>query len=242
MDWNKIANFNNWNPQFGVKNFLEARKQLKKAQQQKFWDAVNCRPKSMFGFVEKPQRETNPFKCPYVFIRKLEARGYKKLGAGCYSTVLWKSGDRVIKVNRQPDAWIDYILWANQKGYCGNLAPKVFSYKKIGTFYVAIVEKMMYTGESIRYKDNNHVTLSLFDMARHENELAGKLLDQLVPGARGFTKGLLDKFSGERLDLHHGNIMFRADGTMAVVDPVAFTSREKVIRLKARDFGLSLAC
>src|SRR6266481_1209137 len=78
---------------------------------------------------ETPKKSV--FKCPFNFIAKLESRGYKILGRGAYSTVLGKEGsDKVIKVSRSLDNWIDYIQWSAANGYAGNFAPRVYSWKR----------------------------------------------------------------------------------------------------------------
>src|SRR5258705_4232165 len=75
--------------------------------------------------------KTSPFKCPFNFIERLEKRGYKVLGRGAYSTVLGKEGsNRVIKVSRSLDDWIDYIQWGAANGYAGNFVPRVYSWKR----------------------------------------------------------------------------------------------------------------
>ena len=61
----------------------------------------------------KPAEYKSPFEGAYAFIHFLQKRGYKNLGSGAFSTVLGKEGsDRVLKVTRSNDNWIDYIQWA----------------------------------------------------------------------------------------------------------------------------------
>src|SRR5258705_9757333 len=75
--------------------------------------------------------KTSAFKCPFNFIHRLEKRGYKVLGRGAYSTVLGKEGsERVIKVSRSLDDWIDYVQCGAANGYAGNFVPRVYSWKR----------------------------------------------------------------------------------------------------------------
>src|SRR5882672_8899390 len=104
--------------------------------------------------------KTSAFKCPFNFIHKLEKRGYTVLGRGAYSTVLGKKdSDRVIKVSRSLDDWIDYVQWGAKNGYAGNFVPRVYSWKRYSRYgehpkdeyerttdwSVAVVERMKAT-------------------------------------------------------------------------------------------------
>lgn len=178
-----------------------------------------------------------------AFIARLQKRGFKILGSGCYSTVLWKKGDRVIKVNRgHTDAWMDFCLWGSQKGYAGGLTPKVYSYKKIGDFYVAVMEKIDKCAFMINSKEDTYLYPQLLTYAtQYGNNKAAELLDTQIPGCKKFIYDLLEWNKGFGLDLHGENIMFRSDGSMVVVDPVSHASRLTMNRLRAGDFGLLLA-
>jgi len=241
MKWKNWV-INPWNPEdWGRGKRFKKIKVSPLSGEAKRINEINAR----FGlgiFLNKDQglKDANPFKCPYAFIARLRKRGYHQLGAGCFSTVLYKSGDRVIKVNRSPDAWLDYVLWASKKGYAGGLAPKVFSYKKIGNFYVAVMEKIDYCAHKVESTQDAWMYPQLLTYAAMwKNNKAADLLDICIPGAKRFTYDLRDEFTGHRLDLHNENIMFRADGSMVIVDPVSHQSNlNGVIRLKARDFGL----
>lgn len=187
-----------------------------------------------------PRRSQDGWK----FIKALEKRGFIILGQGFYSSVLWKKGDRVIKVSSgiKHDAWIDYVLWASQKGYAGTLAPKVYSYKKIGDFYVAVMEKMAVTAMHVNCKEDHYIYPQLLTMVtQYGNNKAAEFLEQVVPGARKFAYDLKDFAGNNGFDLHNENIMFRLDGSMVITDPVSFVSSLTINRLKAWDFGPVLA-
>src|SRR5882672_10391646 len=82
-------------------------------------------------YGEKIVVNKNPITNAWAYISWLEKKGFKRLGAGAYSTVLGKDGsDKVIKVSRSLDNWIDYIQWSAANGYAGNFAPRVYSWKR----------------------------------------------------------------------------------------------------------------
>lgn len=179
------------------------------------------------------------------FIASLEKRGYENLGSGAFSTVLGKKGfDRVIKVIRRPDGWIDYAVWAAKQGEAGKFAPKVFSYKKIkgkkADFSVAIVERLKYTVDETPRDHALKILPDLLYRAK-DNPMAASFADTLAPGIRQFMAGLSKQFDEGRFDLHQGNLMLRENGTFVVVDPIAGGATEDYKRLRAGDFTPALA-
>lgn len=191
------------------------------------WDNVDC------CYVP---RLPGIFSSAGSFINALKKRGYKMLGSGAYSTVMAKDGsDRVIKVQRGNDNWIDYIKWSAEKGYTGTLAPRVYSFKRHSNFAVAIVERMD------RCTNDNKDDLSLIDRllgpAKHGNVMAKLFLDELSPGCLPFFDGLFTDF-GDHLDLYGKNIMIRKDGSLCVTDPVCGRSNlTSVKRLRTGDLS-----
>lgn len=191
----------------------------------------------------------SPFESGYAFIHFLKKRGYKYLGSGAFSTVLGKeNSDRVIKVTRSNDNWIDYIQWAAKKGYCGGFAPRVYSYKEIktkreGSFFVSVVEKMEKTSSHLKVQEDNVLVSTLLGYHSRGNILAGCFLEELIPGIVSFETELRKEFSkpnedGERcrLDYHGGNFMVRKDGSFVFTDPVCGDRKTTANRLKAKDF------
>jgi hypothetical protein len=184
----------------------------------------------------------------HTFCGKLEQKGFKKLGSGAYSTVYSKAGsDRVIKVGRQPDdGWIDYCKWAAENGFAGNLAPKVYSYKRIKgkerEFSVAVMERMDKTGYNITGNMDAAPIRYLIQMdLRHDNDMVKLLLDTISPKFREFGGKMRERFGG-CFDLHDGNIMARKDGSVCFTDPLASDRHAKIRRrLKEKDFSLQLA-
>lgn len=173
------------------------------------------------------------------FIAALKRRGFRELGMGAYSTVLAKDGqDRVIKVNRRPDGWIDYVHWAAKKD--SPFSPKVFSYKKIKgkkrDFSVSTMERLEYTFASAP-KDHSLKILPDLIWRAKDNPMAASFTDVLVPGLSSFIKELHEEFKDERLDLHDGNVMVRKDGSFVLVDPISGKQRTDYGRLKAGDFS-----
>lgn len=173
------------------------------------------------------------------YIDWLTKKGFKSLGAGFYSSVLHKKGDRVIKVGT-PDGWIDYILWASKAGWSGKYAPKVFSYKLHNKgkypFFVAVMEKLDTTIRKMDSKQDAALLPGLFSFAtERQNPLAGTLLDLVFPGLNKFADGFYQSFKGRGLDLHGGNFMVRNDGSFVLTDPIAGHCKYKGERLRTPD-------
>lgn len=177
------------------------------------------------------------FNSGHSFIAALKKRGYEQLGSGAFSTVLGKPGkDRVIKVTRSSqDNWIDYIQWAAQKGYCGNFAPRVYSWKKYtkgSTFSVSVVERMK---EEVRHSKTDYTLIEhLLYPARCGNTMAQVYLEDLVPGSVKFFEELIKTFDAN--DIYGKNMMIRPDGSLCVTDPVFGRQKINTNRLRSRDF------
>lgn len=165
------------------------------------------------------------------FIHRLIKRGYRVLGAGCFSSVLVKGNSkRVVKVNRRPDGWLDYVMWAAEKGHMGKNAPMVFSFKRFneGTddeFYVAVVERCAATVDDVHYKNPRvaetfrHLTSAMY--GRNGSERDALKADDMQPGSLRFAIEFWLDFKGPGLDLHAGNFMVRDDGTLVCTDPIS---------------------
>ncbi len=159
----------------------------------------------------------------YHFGEALVRRGFERIGSGDFSAVYAKANsDRVIKVNRTPDNWLDYVVWATKAGFAGGFAPKVYSYRYIdgydATFYVAVVELL---DDEIANIDHQRPDLFrecslLSDYMRGYN---GVTSDMLHPDSARFGDELRANISGP-LDLHFRNWMVRADGTICLIDPI----------------------
>lgn len=189
---------------------------------------------------EKFGVKKSPFDDGYGFIEALKKRGFVELGSGAFSTVLGKPGkDRVIKVTRRPDGWIDYIAWGAKTG--SPYVPKVFSYKKISgkkkDFEVAIVERLEYT---FCHAPSDHALKILPDLLYRsdDNPMAARFVEVLAPGLTNFMKGVYEHFGDSHsLDLHNGNYMVRKDGSFVVTDPVCDGPKTEYKRLKAGDLS-----
>lgn len=190
-----------------------------------------------FTPVEKPI-PPGVFNSPYGFKKALQKRGFTQLGSGCFSYVLAKKdSDRVIKVNYNPDNWIDYCYWAAENGWAGKYAPKVYSCKKYPAgFAVAVMERMEKPCRS-SYKDEEYIIQCLLWPAMHGNNMAQIYLDDYSPGLPKFLLDLGSKWKDSRLDLHGDNMMFRKDGSFCVTDPLAGRSTMTKTRLRSKDFG-----
>lgn len=185
-----------------------------------------------------------PFYSGEAFVKSLMKRGYTVLGEGEFATVLAKGdSDRVIKVIRRPDGWINYIHWAAQIGEAGQFAPKVFSYKKIKgkrrNFEVAVMERLSYTLDDAPKEHDMKLLPGLIWRAA-DNAMARKFTDLLAPGLMDYLAKMALKFEIpiNDFDLHPGNLMLRKDGSFVVVDPVSRPRGEDVLRVKEGKFAL----
>jgi hypothetical protein len=163
----------------------------------------------------------------HQFIGKLTDRGFHQIGAGCFSTVLAKKGsDRVIKVSRTMDPWLDYVVWAAKHGHNGSLAPLVYSYRRFneGTpneFYVAVVERLQETMNEARLRRRalHDAYLSLASHMRCADDDEAKEAEREIPGAIQFADSFREAFRDFALDLHANNWMLRANGSLVCIDP-----------------------
>lgn len=139
----------------------------------------------------------------YAYMAALKARGYKEIGDGCYSTVLAKRGsDKVVKISRCKDSWLEYITWANRHGFGGSHAPRVYAFKQYPQFYVAIMERLDCTLKDVSWERKSAVR------AQKERGSMGSFFDQFREAFREYAT-----------DLHEGNWMLRGD-ELVLTDPI----------------------
>ena len=165
-----------------------------------------------------------------AFIDALRKRGYKTLGAGSFSTVLAKgNSNRVIKVNRRSDSWLDYVLWSAKRGHMGRHAPMVYSFRRFNEgkpneFYVAVVERCAYTVDDVYRRMPNierlfsHLTSGMRGYMGSERDALAA--DDLAPGSLRFAIEFKLEFGGAATDLHAGNFMVRDNGSIVCTDPL----------------------
>lgn len=191
--------------------------------------------------------KTSPFKCPFNFISKLEKRGYEVLGRGAYSTVLGKKdSERVIKVSRSLDDWIDYVQWGAANGYAGNFVPRVYSWKRFAKpaegpyehnadWSVAVVERMADTCSD--HKHDMALLYNLYYPANAGNTMAALYMDDLCPGSYKFFEELhKNHFSS---DIGGKNMMVRADGSFCVTDPTCGRIKTEKKRFRSGELSPS---
>lgn len=174
------------------------------------------------------------FKMAAAFEYKLSKRGFKRLGSGCFSTVYHHpSSDKVIKVTRNQDNWIEYIKWASENGYAGKFAPKVFSFKNFNdNFSVAVMEKLDKCMTQVDRSSKHYVTYSLLGLTEG-NETASSVVDLLEPGIAKFLNHFHKKWDG--WDMHRENVMVKGD-RIVIVDPLAGRlTKEFPKRLRSKD-------
>lgn len=176
-----------------------------------------------------PRARVKSVKSGEEFIDRLMRRGYRVLGAGAYSSVLCKgNSNRVIKVSRRPDSWLDYVVWAAKKGHMGKNAPMVYSFHRFNEgsgdeFYVAVVERMKRTISELPYGEQRasklfgHLTTAMYGRVGSEHDALAA--DDMQPGCLRFAIEFKLHFRHD-LDLHAGNFMIREDGSVVCTDPI----------------------
>ena len=193
------------------------------------------------------------FETAQGMIAALVKKGYKHLGSGHFSTVLGhpKSPDKVIKVTRHQDNWIDYVKWAAENGYAGTFGPKVYSWKKFPAGWSwAVVERMSHcVGESYddfgydsyatptptgSKGDDYEIIFTLLNAAGRGNLKAQVYVDDLCPGAFEYISKLKSVMRAG--DIRAANTMIRKDGSLCFTDPCAGDSKVASTRFKERDF------
>lgn len=213
----------------------------------KVWDFGQC------AWVDPPPG--GRFGTAYRMIEALEKKGFKRLGSGHYSTVLGhpKSPDKVIKITRHQDNWIDYVKWAAEKGYAGGFGPRVYSWKKFPSGWSwAVVERMeRCVGESYEdvfdssanssvgcssgTDDDYAVIFSLLDFAAGGNTMAKVYAEDLCPGALDYLTELRKAMRAG--DVRAANTMVRKDGSLCFTDPCCGESNVTTTRLRSGDFS-----
>lgn len=183
---------------------------------------------ALFGNY-KEELPKSPFESGRAFRKHLEKKGWKWLGGGMFSSVMWKEGsDKVLKVCNTLDPWPHYVIWANKKGYGGTFAPKIYSYKYYkgvkSPFYVAVMEKLDKCTHNLK---GNHPLVMMdklfYYTSQHSNEHAALCMDLMVPGAGKFAKDFAFEFPQDKFgyDLHGGNFMTRGDKEFVLTDPLS---------------------
>lgn len=147
-----------------------------------------------------------------AYIEALTRKGFKRIGGGCYSTVLAKQGsDRVIKVlyygGGSFDGWAEYVHWATQMGFAGTYAPKVYSFKRHEGFYVAVMERLDRTMRSNK----------AFDFYWHWRDSEWT---REYPAFHEFVVAFQKRFSDYSLDMHDSNWMVRGEN-IVLTDPIS---------------------
>lgn len=199
------------------------------------WDEYH----GTWGPLPLKRRPTGVFQHHRNFIMKLVKKGFKVIGRGNYSTVLAKGdGNRVIKVTRMDDGWIDYVKWGADNGYAGKFSPMVYSWKKFPAgFSVAVMERMDFDldhHDKAEWHDYN-LLLALMYYGK-KSILARCYMEDICPGAYDFIRKLRDELRAS--DIRGANTMVRKDGTICFTDPVADPSRKAVVtktRLKGKE-------
>lgn len=210
---------------------------------------MNAKPVTQIALAPKPPLGPRPklsrWHSGQHFIEALCKRGYHVLGAGAYSTVLAKPGsNRVVKVCRKADTWLDYVVWAAKAGHAGRMAPNVFSYRRFNVgrpseFYVAVMEKLEATIATVQYSKprDYHAYACLREFIERRQDRDGLEAEKVWPGAIAFGIAFRVEFT-RGLDLHGNNWMVRKDGSLVCTDPLCDESKTTAPeRMRSRDLA-----
>lgn len=213
-----------------------------KAKTEMTWDDWTCQ------YVPREKNIPGVFGDVRLVLEALKKRGYVYLGSGHYSTVLAhpKSPDKVIKITRHQDNWIDYVKWAAENGYAGGFGPKVYSWKKFPAGWSwAVMERMercvgdddygTYGEPNPKHTgDDYEIIFGLLNAASRGNLMASVYAEDLCPGAVDYVKKLRSVLKAS--DIRGPNTMVRKDGSLCFTDPCAGNSSITTTRFKERDF------
>jgi hypothetical protein len=166
----------------------------------------------------------------------LNKNGFEKIGSGMHAHVYShpKRKDIAVKVSRDShDTWPEYVAWATENGFAGTYAPKVYSLKSFGKYYVAVMERLVDTFGGIRNEYGEHIKSNQYRTDYYKNPFAKIDMWELMRGSdpqypdlANYLKNMASAgFSG---DLHDGNIMVRHDGSIVVTDPSSHYSDNKL--------------
>lgn len=159
-------------------------------------------------------------------INSISNRRYELLGAGSRANVYSHPRDvnKVIKIGPTlTDGWLDYIQWAKERGYCGTLAPVVYSLKIFKFYYIAVIQRL----ES--FEDYEHVKLIKKNVMLSKALLFGAdNISKLKPREKNFVTDFRSKFKCY-VDLgipDYTNLMFKitSNGKKEIVvnDPIYY--------------------
>lgn len=173
-------------------------------------------------------------------IRNLTRRGNRLLGVGAYSAALSSSDpSSAIKIGTNlSDPWLDYYHLIITKEVRSPYVPKVkhFMVNEAHEYFIATMERLHpITEDHWKLADAIRGYLS---GEKDEADIAYEAQD--IPEAVPCLDSLIlilekikehteyndrseaiedDNYEGTILDLHHGNIMLRADGCLVIIDP-----------------------
>jgi hypothetical protein len=160
---------------------------------------------------------TNYRRVPYC--NQAESLGLSKLGEDSFYAVAVgydpKLPDVVVKVmDKRVDACWDFIEAVHDGTLVGDLFPVIHSVTEIDNIAVVLMERLL------PYDRTNSVMGDAF------NELLSAQF-KLGTTEQNMLFTWVADIGGHR-DLHAGNIMFRADGTLVVIDPISGTAEREL--------------
>lgn len=152
-----------------------------------------------------------------VIRTRLDAMGYKCIGAGHFSLVFAHDDDApgvVFKISlREFDAYAAYAMHVRQIGG-GDHLPVIYEIGRVGEYTVYALEGYF---PADQYMDWCELCDTVDNMRELPNSARGSLYDTVRRIAAHF-KGVA------RLDLHIGNVMWcERRGQLIITDPVSFT-------------------
>ena len=195
-------------------------------------------------------------------IAKLESMGYRRLGAGAYSTVMVHDADPdyVIKISKRKDDWPAYVKWGQDMGFAGTFTPKVVAMKvfKDGR-YIAKMQRLsatLYQYEGDDRDDLHHDVEAAAGVAyraaakssgrrdpadrpklqRAIEQMTMTYLDETYRGLGTFMAKFGEAFDNGCYDLHNGNWMVDDNNNVYLTDPLTddgYTGNAADVRIRA---------
>lgn len=140
--------------------------------------------------------------------------------SGAYSTVFMKKGSRTaIKISDHP-GWLSYALWARATPFRRQFAPKIYSLKWYGRYFVVHMERVPKLGDRTPWQTRQLVmyarSLAMHYAYMENKKERTKEVDKRFPGLRRFLLKLFREFDE---DLHGQNWGVRKDGSICIFDP-----------------------
>lgn len=180
-------------------------------------DAVHTLINLVKSLLSKAEQMTNNDSSQFTFQKLLSDNGFKRIGAGSFSSVWAKSkSDFIVKVGSD-SAYSRFAsrIWKTTNKYL----PKIYYKKNLNYYDVYIIERL--EGKDIMAKHALIYRLNkYFDDIDYDPPKRAKRVKLNFKNYRNIIS-ILNSLSHEvTLDIHKGNVMCRNGRTPVLTDPV----------------------